>query len=274
MEFVKPLPFTEAIRKVGQKSVVGSRLNSAEWSKVRVGLRDRAYFSATIESARWLQRSKSFLDYFISGAREESGAGGTMLKAGSRAQFVKELRQFAIDEGLGPLDPADEGTIKDIRSERRLSLIFNTQIQAAHDYGFWLQGMDEDVLNEFPAQRFIRVQGVGKPRPIHRQWEGEVRLKTDLEFWLMLNDPKDGGFGVPHGPWGFGSGMGVEDVDRDEAEMLGLIEPGEKLKPIDGEFNDRLKASTRGLDDGMLAKLKDAFGSQVEIEGDRVKWKD
>lgn len=270
MQLVKPNKFSDAARKAGTRTVIGSQLNSSEWSEVAVDLRDRAFFSATIESVRWLQGAKDFVGDFLTGARDpETGA----LKSGGRSQFVKEMREFAIANNLGPVDPKDAGGLKDIRSEARLGLIFNTQTQAANDYGYWKQGMDPDLINEFPAQRFIREADSLKPRAIHAQNEGVVRLKTNLDFWLAMNDPSIGGFGVPYGPWGFNSGMGVEDVDRNEAEALGLIAPKQKLKPIEQDFNDHLKASTRNLDPDLIEKLIGQFSDQIEVEENVVKWR-
>lgn len=266
MQFTSPEPFNEAVDKLGEKSIIGSKLNSAEWADVPVGLRERAFFSSTVENARFLQRSKDFIGNFLTGVREDGGA----LAAGSRSQFVKELNTFAVGEGMGPLTPEDTGTLKDITSQKRLNLIFDTQVQQAQDFGYWKQGQDPDVLDEFPAQRFIRVQEVKVPRPYHQLNEGRVELKSDLDFWLSMNPD----FGVPWGPWGFNSGMGVEDVDRAEAESLGLIQPGETPTPIDLSFNDRLEASTRGLDSDILGSLESAFGKQVTIDGDSARWND
>ena len=142
------------------------------------------------------------------------------------------------------------------------------QTQSAHDYTYWKQGMNPDVLDAFPAQRFIRERDVKTPRPVHQQNEGVVQLKSDLPFWLAMNDPAFGGFGVPYGPWGFNSGMGVEDEDRETAEGLGLLQPGQKVQPVEQAFNDHLQASTRGLDADMVAKLKSSFGKQVEFDED------
>jgi len=264
------MPFQEAIDKLGAKTIVTSTLNSQEWSDVPVGLRDRAFFSATIENARFLQSAKDSIADFLANSRDEKG----MLVTGSRAEFVRQLSDFALKSGMGPLDPDDAGTLKDITSQTRLSLIFNTQVQAAEDYGYWKQGMDPDLLDEFPAQRFIRVMDVKQPRIIHAQNENVVRLKTDLPFWLGLNSPAIGGFGVPWGPWGFNSGMGVEDVDRTEAEATHLIAPGQKLQPVEKDLNDHLEASTTGLDDDIVNQLKAAFGDQVEFdeETETIRW--
>lgn len=272
MQFVTPILWTEAVDKIGGKTPIGSALDSQQWRDVPLALRERAFFSSQIESVRFLQRSRDFIKDYLAQTIETLPDGRTAIKAGGRQQFIRDMSEFAISEGMGPLDTADAGTIKDIRSEGRLGLIFDTMTQSANDYTFWKQGMDPDVLDAFPAQQFIRERDVKQPRPVHQANEGVIRLKSDLPFWLGMNDPSFGGFGVPWGPWGFSSGMGVDDVDRETTEKLGMIKPGEKPQPVDKDFNEHLEASTRGLDDDMVGKLKDAFGDQVEFDGDNVQW--
>jgi hypothetical protein len=273
VQFVRPQPFAEAVQKVGLRSPIGAALNSSQWSDVPVALRERAFFSSQVENVRFLQRAKDALGDFLTGAREVLPNGQTVLKTGSRAVFVQQMREFAQAEGMGPLDPQDKGGLKDIQAEKRLGLIFDVQTTAANEYGNWKQGQDADVLDEFPAQRFIREADVASPRPLHQQNEGVVRRKDDLDFWLAMNSPNLGGFGVPWGPWGYNSGMGVEDVDRAEAEALGLIRPGEKPQPVEKEFNDRLKASATTLDADLIQFLLQLLGRQVEIVDDEIRWK-
>jgi hypothetical protein len=272
MKLVKPIPFKEAIEKIGSKTIIGSQLNSAEWSEVPLALRERAFFSSRVESARFLQRAQDAVGDFLTGNREDAPdpEDGTMLKMGSRQQFVRDMQAFALSNGMGPLDPDLKGGLQDITSEKRLSLIFDTQTRQGQDYGYWKQGMDADVLNEFPAQRFIRVEHVHEPRDWHKLFEDGVWLKTDLDAWIRINQD----FGVPWGPWGWGCGHDVEDVDRDEAEELGLIEPGVRPEPADTRFNDRLEASARGLDAGLLQELRSAFGDKVVITEDAIRWND
>jgi hypothetical protein len=271
MKLVKPLPFKEAIDKIGSKTIVGSQLNSAEWSEVPLALRERAFFSSRVESARFLQRAQDAIGDFLAVNREDvlgPEDGSTMLKMGSRQQFVRDMQALAIAEGLGPLEPDLKGGLQDITSEKRLSLIFDVQTRQGQDFGYWKQGMDADVLNEFPAQRFIRTEEVHEPRDWHKLFEDGVWLKTDLDAWIRINVD----FGVPWGPWGWGCGHDVEDVDRDEAEELGLIEPSVRPEPADTRFNDRLEASARGLNAELLQQLRLAFGEKVVIEGDAIRW--
>lgn len=277
MEFTQPILFQEALDKLGKRSVVGSMLRSDQWSRMPTAIREGSFFSATVEDVRFLQDAKGLITSFLSNSREKvvgpDGKERVALKVGSRADFIDQARTFAVERGLGPLDPEDKGTILDIQSEQRLALIFDTQTKAANDHGYWKQGQDPDVLDEFPAQRFIRVLDVQAPRERHQMFEGEVRLKSDLEFWLSMNDPEFGGFGVPWGPWGFNSGMDVEDVDRAEAESLGLLEPGAKVEPVEQELNDTLAAGVRSLDPDLTDWLQSKLGDQVQISDGVARWK-
>lgn len=272
MQFVRPQPFPEAVQKLGSRSPIGAALNGSQWRDVPVGLRERAFFSSEIENVRFLQRAQDALTDFLTGARETLPNGQTVLKTGSRSDFVEQLRKFAIAEGMGEITPGDKGTLKDITSAKRLGLIFDTNLRAANAYGHWKQGQDPDVLFFYPAQRFRREATVRLKRPLHWQNEDEVRLKSDLDFWLAMNSRLLGGFDVPWGPWGFGSGMGVRDVDRDEAESLGLIKKGEIPRPVEGDFNDKLKASTQNLAPELQAFLKERLGDAIEIIDGEARW--
>jgi len=263
MEFSDPLPFAEAQDKLRQRGVLPSYFNTYLWSLVPAEIRERAFFSSQVESAALLNRMKSYIDDYISVARDENGH----LKAHGRSQFVADMRELAIREGLGKVD-AETGEIipqireedlTDIRSIARLQLIFDTQVEAAQEHGFWLQGQDKDILWVWPCYRFIRIHPVMMPRWYHAENEGVVKRKDDLEFWLSMN--RD--FGVPWGPWGFNSGMGVEDVLRDEAEALGVIGKGEIVRPIVKQFNERLSASVKDMDPSIAEALRRGTGGTV-----------
>lgn len=266
MQFVTPIKFEDAIQKLGARSPIGAQLSSRQWSAVPVALRERAIWSATIESVRYAQNLKDSLTDFLSASRDsETG----LLAIGSRAKFIEEMRRQAIAQGLGPIDPEDAGTIKDIRSESRLGLIFDVNTKAARAFGDRKQGLDPDVLNEFPAQRFIRVQDVKTERESHIPFEGVVGLKTDLDLWLRINQD----FGVPWAPWGWGCGHDVEDVDRDESDRLGLTQPNQPVPGAgDEDFNDHLAASVKNLDPDLIHFLREKFGPQITIQNGQATW--
>lgn len=274
MQFVKPMPFQEALDKLGSQSPIGAALSSSEWSDLPLELRESAFFSANVENLRFLQRAQDSITDFIAGNTKtlDDGAEGrpptTLLATGSRAAFVDQMQRFLAAEGI----ERSSGGLRDITSEKRLGLIFDVKTQQAGSYGYWRQGMDPDVLNEFPAMRFIRVRDVKEPRLNHVRFEDQVYLKTDPVWWLEIN--RD--FGVPWKPWGWGCGHDVEDVDRDEAERLRLIQPGQVLDtaPLKRflNFNHNLQASAQGIAPELLEKMKQVFGQQIRIAEDTIYW--
>lgn len=277
MQFISPQPFTQAVAKLTSRQIVTSGMDSAAWSRVPAALRETAFFSSKIQDARFLQETKNLIEDFLTGARETiqlpNGKTTTRLKVGSRAAFVQQAREFAIARGLGPVIADDKGTLKDITSEKRLALIFKIQTESANAYGDWQQGMSPAVLNAYPAWEFYRAEEVKEPRYLHKLNEGRIELKTNLGFWGAMNSPNIGGFNVPWGPWGFGSGMWTRDVDRARAEQLNLLTPSTVLKPAHEDLAAHQAAGIATLDPETRAWLKSQLGDQVEFDGDTARWR-
>ena len=278
---VKPAKFQEAIRRLGKKKPVARKLSSKQWAAMPTQIRERAYFTANVESMKFLNRSKKMMEDYLSGARETvttpDGRRVSALKKTSRADFVYEMQKLAKETGLGNVLPPGEDMsrdmitrTKDIASETRLNLIFDTQTQQAQSYGYYKQGQDPAILDAYPAQRFIRAEQRKVPRPLHKSNRNEVRRKDDMEFWLKMNDQSIGGFGVPFGPWGFNSGMDVEDVRRDKAIQMGLIQKNEQVLPPDDTFNKGLKASA-DVEPEFLKKFLDKMGKDAYTNGEFVE---
>jgi len=268
MIFESPIPFAEAIAKLAARNIIPSAADTKTWAAVALEIRERSFFSARVESARVLQSMRDYLEEYLNNSRfAPTSQGPGALVASGRAEFVADMRELAIREGLGRIDPLTgkvdpnirESDLTDIRSIRRLELVFDTQIESASEYGYWQQGQDSDILYTFPARRFIRIRPVISPRPYHEAALGKIRRKDDLAFWLDLN--RD--FGVPWGPWGFGSGCGDEDVDRDEAKAAGVIRESDEIKPITRPFNSGLSAGIRDLSRDIAAALARSVGGDI-----------
>lgn len=248
-----PIKFNDAIRKFGSRTPIGLILDTKAWKMMPRAIRERAFFSAKVTNLKFLNEAKSIIDDWLQQNTEMIGGEVTLKEAG-RADFIKRMREFAIKEGMLPL-PGKEGSIEDLTSERRLKLIWDVNTRMAQDYAYWLQGMDPDVLADFPAYRFLREATVKEPRPYHEANLGQIRRKDDMAFWLDMN--RD--FRVPWGPWGFNSQCGVEDVPRSVAEKLGLVKEDEEVKPVDLGFNEELEASIEGMDESLLKEFAKRF---------------
>ncbi len=257
--YINPMPFNEALAHLSEKQAVGTPMNTAAWQELPVAIRQRAFFSATLTSAKLAQAMQDYIADFLSEKRETNENGESFLTAQGRDEFVAKFSELLHKEGFGRIAPdgsidphINHNSLRDLRSARRLQLIFDTQTTAAYSYARYLEGQDEDVLDVFPCSRFIRVHPVTTPRPYHQAALGQIRRKDDLKFWLSLN--RD--FGVPWAPWGFNSGCDVEDVDRDEAIEAGIIKETETVKPVIEDFNKELEASVANLGPDIKSWIK------------------
>jgi hypothetical protein len=156
------------------------------------------------------------------------------------------------------------------------------QTNQAQEFSRWKMDQDPDVLNAYPAQRFVRIEDRLHPREdwpdrwdaaagavdfegVAQNTREMVALKTS-PIWAALSV-----FGTPWPPFDFGSGMGLEDVSRSEAEDFGILSPSDDLVPIEEDFNASLEAGISDLSAVVLDWLKSAFGNQVEIGNGKIR---
>lgn len=277
----KPTKFAEAIRKLGSKTPLAVALSSEQWQTMPDDIRDNAFFTANVSSAKMLTQLKGKLMTFLEQTKEMTRSGETSLAVGGRSDFVAQMQDWALKNGMGdPLPPGvgrgERGLIpeiKDIASNRRLKLIFDTQIRQSYAKGSLKFSTQPEIVNTWPAWRFVRDGYVKEARGDHSQHEGEVRLKSDDAYWAARNKPSDGGFGVPHGPWGFNSQMGVEEVSRTEAIRLGLIDAGANVKTKGLRFKEGVRDRIDRMDPEMVNRLTTALGDKVEVEGNEIRLK-
>jgi len=270
-------PLGEAIAKLSAKTPIGAALSAAEWSRVPLALRERAQFSAHVESVRLLSTIQDKLEKRV-GMVQEQVAHGT---AGvDRSSFIADIRQMAVDLGIRTTDAAGAGTVRDIRSAKRLGMVFDIQTEQASSYTRWKMDQDLDVLDAYPAQRLIRVEARRVPRDWEARWldagssvnwDGALRnphvaLKSS-PIWTALSV-----FGTPWPPFDFGSGVGIEDVSRDEAEQLRLIRPEQPARPQDEDFNRDLQASMQNVEPSLVDTLLGVFGARVSYADGILKW--
>lgn len=262
-----------AIARLAGKAVVGAPLKSEEWSPrsgvggVPKGLRDQAFWMARVEDVKALDSIKKLL---VDAVDYEQTGGAPFMDRGRFQLKARDVMQASgLDDGTGKLtNPA---------SPRRLKLVYDFQMQSAYSYGRYKQGQDTDLLDAYPAQEFLRVEYREKQRDNWgerwaaaggKTYDGRmIALKTD-PVWSRLSR-----FGTPYPPFDFGSGMGVENVERDEAESLGVMAPGEVLQPVDTAYAADLHASVTDLSPDAVAQLKESFGKQVEISDGIARWR-
>jgi hypothetical protein len=233
------IAYLEALRALLRRKAAPSTFKSADWQAVGPAIRQRSFFSATVTSAKVLNRMRNMLLDWQSGATQTvtnptTGAEETVYKVNGLAEFRERAGTLLVSEGLAT--PADfkNTRIDNVVSNARLQLIFTTNTEQAQTFADWqMRVTDPAILNQWPAARFFRRPGAVTFRDRHVAAEGQVRRYDDFEFWLFQNAADIGGFEVPWGPFGFNSYMTQQPVSRKEAEALGLVRKGEVLVPPD-----------------------------------------
>lgn len=273
-------PLADAIAKLERKTPVASKLRTEEWARMPLALRERAQLSSGVESVRVMANIQAKLEARVGHYRELLANGKEAYV--SRDSFIRDIRQIALDEGL---DTGKGNVLTNIAAPRRIGLIYDMQNQQAAGYARWKLDNDADALAILPAWR-LGGSTAKTPRSTSEWmarwteagmsvgWIGAsasemVALKTS-PIWRALSR-----FGTPWPPFDFGSTRELEDVWRDEAERLGLVEPDERLEPTAGkDFNDALEASASEISAPQMRYLQDSFGDQVQWKKDeqRIVW--
>ena len=241
--------------------VLNGDMSSADWETVSAAVKDRAFFSSRVASVNFLDVCQSKIAEILQHAKNSDGA------LVSRAEAVSAIMQAARAEGiyLGSERVSDPG------SEARANVIIDTNAGLAAGY------VQAEIANTygarlaFPAQELVRIEKREQPRNWLVRWVKNggrvysgrmIALKGD-PIWLKLSR-----FGVPYPPFDFNSGMGVEDVSRDDAISLGVIKDDykpPKASPLK-EFNDGLEASMKvdGPRSARVKELQNIFGDQIQ----------
>lgn len=123
------------------------------------------------------------------------------------------------------------------RSDAFCSLVFGLY------YGFqnWLSTQDQDLLEAFPAQSLINVIGPDSEfSDAKARWVKSGGLLRSGQMIALKNDPiwrKMSLFGFPFPPFTPTSGLGVEDVSREEAFSFGLKKSDLNQQRPEAEFS-------------------------------------
>lgn len=224
-------PYAEHFAKL---KLAPSLRTAAEWAELEPAARAGLMFSARVADARLLAEIQAMVQQAL---EEGMSAQDFVMYARRRLRMIKDAAGVpynGADERESWSEEereAYENDVSNIDSIARLKLILRTQSRLASGVREFQQQFEPFWVEMYPGMRFIRQPGAKEEykRPLHVAHEGEVHLKTDIAFWLAMNDPAIGGFGNPYPPFGYNSWCWWEPVSRAECEALGLLKPGQKL---------------------------------------------
>lgn len=266
MIFTAPMPPKEALDSAQVRSILPTTASHAQLAALDPAIKRRALWSATVTNVEHLQKIEDLRDGILSGRIGYDEA---------RAQ----IKALLADQGYEP-DPENAGGLRDLSSTPRINLQLETNVDVARGAGWYEQGQDPVVLDAFPAQELVRFFGPDDPSR-RRDWAARW-LKVGGEFYgermiLPKNDPRwrklgdssifADGLDNPFPPFAFNSGMDVADVDRAEAESLGVVDAQTQIFPQSLDLNAELQATPDVRDAYLKQALSESGVGEYDADG-------
>lgn len=258
-------PDRAAVEKFETRKPTPSSMSSAEWERVAPAIREKCFFSARVNDAETLGKMRELIGKAVDTAKRNPSEALV-----SPEKFISEMKSYLRGRGYA----VDGTALTDIASRRRLGLIYKMNYDEAREFAKYSRGQDSDALYMYPAQEFLRVEPRRVPRTDWQtRWRaaggriygGRMIALKSSPVWQNLSR-----FDRPYPPYDFGSGMGVEDVDRDEAIELGLLPKDEPVDEIP-DFDDALEAevSLERIPEDLVKDIV-AKTPNCEIRGDKL----
>jgi len=241
-----PTSLPDALAALLSKDIMPTDLDSAGIRSLDASLRNQSFFSAETTDEYVLQMYRDR----IAGILHPVSTDNTT--PFSDAYVRRDIKNFLQEIGYQPA-PQDRGTIKDLSSDSRINLVIKTNVDLAQGQGAWMQAQNHGVLDAFPADELFRLEARKIPRywlqrwriaggqtgdPIGTGWtitpdERMIALKNHV-IWKLIGSSAlfPDALDVVWPPFAFNSGMWVRDVERALAEKIGLIKPGQSVKPL------------------------------------------
>lgn len=223
----------------GSRPSMPTSMGAKELARLDPIIRQRSFFSAKVECGELLGGIRKFVQECIAeGTTEGEFLHRVNQWLWENAQFLGEdFPNAKVRSGEWGDEEARryERSVRHIDSLARLRLIFRTQAEMCAGFSDFQRDMEPQALADYPGWKFVRNPGAKTFRKDHVEHQGEVRLKTDFDYWLARNDPSFGGFNNPYPPFGFNSWMWTSPVSRAKCVRLGLIAEGEEVSLSDGQ---------------------------------------
>lgn len=210
---------TDAWARLGGKVSVPSEMRTAEWARVPQWIRERSFWMAGVTRAEVLDEFRREAAAIVAGETSEE-------------QSLKKLQQYLAATGYTP-EPGQEGTIKDLRTSRRILTTLRTNRLLLQGWGQVERGTRPGPMRAFPGWELVRISA----RRVPRDWPDRfvlaggrvledgrmIALKTD-QVWEALGTEFEDSIGVHYPPFWWGSGSGLRGVPRREMMEMGLLD--------------------------------------------------
>ena len=282
---------TEALKQWRSRESFPTDLSSAEIRGFSRELHLRSVMSARTTKTEYVQEIADTVDGLLS---------GKFGMAEGRYRLFKKLKQLGYDPEVGfPSDmanvpPAERGSIQDLSSDARITLVLETNMRIAANYGRMVEGNTPFARHAYPAWELVRLYQRNVPRGTPEShtagwvvrwrdagdsvgWEGAeespmIALK-DSPIWQALGDGTGGyqdTLSNPFPPFAFNSGLAWKAVDRERCLELGLISDEE----VPGEMSGQLAPGAQEMEsisDRLSPDLRAELLREMQEATDRLR---
>ena len=247
---------------IERKQAIATDLTTREMQELSYQIRERAFWSATVNNAKLANAMQRACADFAKGKLSMSDARLAMQKA--------------LDSvGYKPADGTKD-SIRDLNSFRRQDLILRTNLEMAQGYARIAEAQED--LDLYPCFELIRTRRARKPRDWKSRWQAAGGRLYGGKMIAEINDPiwaKISRFKNPYPPFDFNSGMGLRDVSRAEAVECGAIDEDSFAEPKDiPSINESLEGEIRGVSESLKADILDKLKGLAKWEGDKLVFTD
>ena len=245
-----------------RKKDVPTDLTTREMQLLDAQLRERMFWSATVNNARVVQNMHAVTNALASGKISMSDA---------RLTISKMLQKT----GYKPAD-GTKGSIRDLTTTRRLNLILQTNLEMARGYAHHAEAQED--LDLYPCQELIRTRNSRVPRDWKTRWQtaggklynGRMIAEINSPIWKNISR-----FDLPYPPFDFNSGMGVMPVRRDEAIKLGVISADnvQERKELPS-MNENIETTIENATPELQKQISDKLQGLAEWQGNKLVFTD
>lgn len=255
---VAPISPAEALLRLRGKGIFPTGLSSAELARLPAELLERSFFSSRTLLGDVLDTYQTRLGQMLEVKQIKradrvtpENPEGWVSVAPDAGSVRLEIQDLLKSNGYSP-DPAKAGTIEDLGSAQRINLVLQMNSDEALAYGHHLQNADPDFADAFPCQELVRFEERKEPRDWQTLWRSAASevgdpdavkalprmiARKDSPIWSAIS-----AFNRPWPPFDYGSGMGLEDVTREEAMAFGILGRDDQVQPPRRAFNEGLTA--------------------------------
>lgn len=245
-----------------QKKTVPTDLTSREMGLIDAQIRERIFWSATVNNARIAQNMHNICNDL---------AGGKISFSDARLEISKTLQQAGYKPAFGT-----KGSIRDLTTTRRLNLILQTNLEMARGYAHHAEAQED--LDLYPCQELIRTRSSRVPRDWKTRWQaaggklynGRMIAEINSPIWKNISR-----FDLPYPPFDFNSGMGVMPIRRDEAIKLGVISKDsvQESKELPS-MNENLEAQIENVAPEIEAEISKQLQGVAKWDGNKLVFTD